>query len=131
MHMRFISRLKFLLAIAALVASVAAIAGEPPTEPILRIDSGSHTAQIRSIATDQAGRWLVSASDDKTARVWDAADGRLLMTLRIPLGSGNEGRLFAVALSPDGQTVALGGWTGWDYDGSTSIFGRTAITVGI
>lgn len=120
--MRFISRFKSLLAIAVLVSSFAAIAAEPSSTPILRLDSGSHTAQIRRIATNQAGRWLVSASDDKTARVWDTADGRLLTTLRIPIGSGNEGKLFAVALSPNGQTVALGGWTGWDYDGSTSIF---------
>ena len=120
--MRFMSHLKSLCAIAALAASVAVYAGEPPTEPILRIDPGEHTAMIRRIATDEAGRYLVTASDDKTARVWDIADGRLLTTLRIPIGSSNEGKLNAVALSPDGQTVALGGWTGWDYDGSASIF---------
>jgi WD40 repeat protein len=77
---------------------------------------------IRRIASDTEGRWLVTASDDKTARVWDLHDGRLLSTLRIPIGASNEGKLNAVALSPDGQTVALGGWTGWDYDGSASIF---------
>ena len=97
-------------------------AGEPPTEPLLRIDPGEHTAIITRIASDSAGRYLVTASEDKTARVWSLADGRLLNTLRIPIGSGNEGKLYAVALSPDGNTVALGGWTGWDYDGSPSIF---------
>lgn len=105
----------------ALFAQVA-FAGEPPTAPILRFDLGEHTAMIRRIASDAEGRYLVTASDDKTARVWDLRDGRLLSTLRIPIGAGNEGKLNAVALSPDGQTVALGGYTGWDYDGSTSIF---------
>lgn len=93
------------------VAFAADVLNEPPTAPILRIDPGEHTATIRRIATDAAGRYLVTASDDKTARVWDLKDGRLLTTLRIPIGSRREGMLNAVALSPDGQTVALGGWT--------------------
>lgn len=88
-----------------------AFSGELPTEPILRFDLGEHTAGINRIASDAEGRWLITASDDKAARVWDLRDGRLLSTLRIPIGTGNEGKLMAVALSPDGQTVALGGWT--------------------
>lgn len=111
--MHSLSCLKFLRVIAsvALASSFAVHAGEPPTEPILRINPGEHTGVIRDIATDGAGRWLVTASQDKTSRVWDARDGHLVATLRIPIGSGNEGQLDAVALSPDGQTVALGGIT--------------------
>ena len=115
-------RLVLLVTTLLLCAVNLANAAEPPTEPILRFDLGEHTAMIQRIASDEAGRYLVTASQDKTARVWNLADGRLLSTLRIPVGSGNEGKLYAVALSPDGQTVALGGWTGWDYDGSASIF---------
>jgi WD40 repeat protein len=109
------------MAIAALVLSAAAtttFAAEPSSEPILRIDPGEHTAMITRIATDEAGRWLVTASYDKTARVWDLRDGRLVMTLRIPMGSGHEGKLFAVALSPDGATVAVAGWTQAGYQGA-------------
>ena len=79
--------------------------------PVLRLETGMHTATINRIATDAQGRWLVTASDDKTARVWELPSGRLLRVLRPPLGEGNEGKLFAVALSPDGNTVAAGGWT--------------------
>jgi WD40 repeat protein len=72
-----------------------------------------HTAIIRWLAVDRAGRWLVTASDDKTARVWELANGgRLAAVLRVPVGQGNEGKLYAVALSPDGALVALGGFTG-------------------
>lgn len=95
---------------------------EPTTEPLLRLETGMHTAMIRRIATDQDGRWAVTASIDKTARVWEVASGRLVQVLRPPQDQGNEGKLYAVALSPDGATVALGGYTGWDWDRSASIY---------
>ncbi|WP_447975442.1 caspase family protein [Nitrospira sp. Kam-Ns4a] len=97
-------------------------AGEPPTEPILRIESGTHTARIGRIGVDAANRVLVTGSDDKTARVWDLATGRLLQILRPPIGEGNEGKIYAVAISPDGRTVAAGGWTGYAWDGSHSVY---------
>lgn len=93
-----------------------------PTEPMLRIEPGDHTAIINRIATDAAGRWLVTASADKTARVWSLADGRLATVLRVPIGDVDEGKLYAAALSPDGATVAVAGWTGLGYDDAVSIF---------
>jgi WD40 repeat protein len=87
----------------------------PPADPrpFPALDPGMHTAIINRIAVDRASRWLVTASDDKTARVWDLTNGgRLAMVLRVPVGEGNEGKLYAVALSPDGALVALGGFTG-------------------
>ena len=97
-------------------------AGEPTTEPLLRLETGNHTAIIRCIATDKAGRWAVTASDDKTARVWELSTGREVLVLRPPQDVGNEGKLYAVAMSPDGSTVAVGGWTGYDWDQSDSIY---------
>ena len=79
--------------------------------PVLRVDTGSHNAAIRALATDAAGRYAVTASDDKTARVWDLSSGRLLQTLRPPAGTDNIGRLFAAALTPDGAVLAVGGWS--------------------
>ena len=97
-------------------------AGQPPEAPMPRIETGMHTAVINRIGVDAANRYLVTASDDKTLRVWELATGGLLKTLRVPIGEGNEGRLYAVAISPDGDTVAGAGWTGWDWDGKTSIY---------
>jgi len=86
--------------------------GYPPSTPFLRIETGMHTAKINRIDSDAAERFLVSVSDDKTARIWDLRNGKLLRTLRPPQGAGPEGRLYAVAISPDGSMVALGGRTG-------------------
>jgi WD40 repeat protein len=82
---------------------------ELPTEPILRIETGQHIAQIKGIDTDAANRYAVTASIDKTARVWSLSDGRLLRVLRLPIDQGNIGKAYAVALTPDGSTVAVAG----------------------
>jgi WD40 repeat protein len=80
--------------------------------PVLAIEAGAHTAPIRSQSVDTAGRFVVTGGDDRTVRIWSVADGKLLKTIRIPVGPGNVGRIFAVAISPDGSTIAAGGWTG-------------------
>src|SRR6516164_10312369 len=79
--------------------------------PTLAIDPGMHTAKIDSQAVDAAGRFAVSGSDDRTVRVWSLADGKLLRTIWIPAGPEDVGRVYAVAISPDGSTIAAGGWT--------------------
>ena len=97
-------------------------AKQPPATPMLRIEAGMHTAPIRRIDVDAAERFLVTASHDKTARVWDLANGQLLQILRPPLGADNEGQLHAVAISPDGAAVATVGRTDYEWDGALSVY---------
>ena len=82
-------------------------------QPVLIIDPGMHTAPIHAVSADAAGRLAVTGSDDKTVRVWSLTDGKLLRTIRIPAGPDNVGKIYAVAMSPDGALVAAGGWTRW------------------
>jgi WD40 repeat protein len=85
---------------------------QAPDKPVLRIETGMHSAAVKRVAVDPAERYMVSGAEDKTIRIWDLATGRLIRTLRPPISQGNEGKIFAVAISPDGRTIAGGGFTG-------------------
>jgi WD40 repeat protein len=69
---------------AILLAALQCIAAEPTTRPLPRLETGMHTASINRIATDASGRWAVTASHDKTTRVWEVASGRQLAVLCPP-----------------------------------------------
>ena len=103
-----------IIGIAFLVRADDAPAAYPPPGPFLQIENGMHTGPVRAIAIDPSERFSITASDDRTARVWDLATGKLLQVLRPPQALGGDGQLFTAAISPDGSTVALGGYTGPD-----------------
>lgn len=96
--------------------------GEPPKVPLLRLETGMHTAQIDTIGVDMENRFLVTSSRDKTVRVWELPSLRLIRILRPPIGDGDEGKIYAVAISPDGRTIAAAGCTGWEWDEKASIY---------
>jgi hypothetical protein len=87
-----------------------AIKACPDQRPFLRIETGMHTATIRRIGVDTACRMLATASDDKTVRLWSLPAGKLQRIVRLPIGEGNAGMVYAAALSPDGRWLAAGGW---------------------
>ena len=97
----------------------------PNTAPLPRLETGMHTAIINRIATDRDGRWAVTAADDKTARIWDLSGDMPPVVLRPPQDMGNAGKLYAVAMSPDGTRVAVGGWAGkQEEEDSIYVFDR-------
>ena len=57
-----------------------------------------HSDHVRAVALHADGRRAVSASDDKTLKVWDLESGACLRTLE-----GHSDQVWAVALHPDGR----------------------------
>ena len=101
-------RLGFLLI--GLAFTPIALGADVSEKPILVLDAGGHTARVWKVLFTPDGRELITVSDDKTIRVWDVASGEPLRVLRPPIGRGQEGMLYAAALSPDGRTLAVGGY---------------------
>jgi hypothetical protein len=79
--------------------------------PVLVVDPGMHTAKVWSQAVDRDGKYAVTGGADRTVRIWSIRDGKPLRTIWIPIGPEKVGQINAVAITPDGSTVAAGGWT--------------------
>ena len=60
-----------------------------------------HSDVVRGVAFSPDGKHIATASDDQTAKVWDAETGKELLTLR-----GHADSVIAVAFSPDGKRLA-------------------------
>jgi WD40 repeat protein len=77
---------------------------DPRPEPPLWLRSlEGHTHWVLAVAVSPDGRTIVSGSDDRTVKVWEAESGRLLRSLE-----GHTGGVNAVAVSPDGRTIVSG-----------------------
>jgi WD40 repeat protein len=76
-----------------------------------------HTDAVASVAISSDGQRIASGSSDGTAKTWDAQTGRLIRTFDAyagqPAATSKEEmagrRVYAVALSPDGQRILSGG----------------------
>ncbi|WP_263354546.1 WD40 domain-containing protein [Acidicapsa acidisoli] len=70
--------------------------------PELVVQTG-HSSDITAVAFSSDGNWLASASNDKTLKLWDVANGREVRTL-----SGHSDSVTSVVFSPDGRLLASG-----------------------
>ncbi|NEQ82242.1 MAG: hypothetical protein F6K26_18900 [Moorea sp. SIO2I5] len=69
------------------------------TEKIIK-EIDSHTAPIVAIAFTPDGKRFISASLDKTIKVWDTKYRKELLTL-----TGHNDSIYAVTITPDGKTL--------------------------
>jgi WD40 repeat protein len=97
------------LGVAALGAQSPRVNAQPAAAPsaanlpVEIVPTVGHSSEITSAAFAPDGRTIISASTDKTLKLWAVADGRELRTFK-----GDQG-FTAVAFAPDGSTVVSGG----------------------
>ena len=72
-----------------------------------------HSYPVNSVAYSPNGTKIISGSDDKTVKIWDAITGICLKTLE-----GHSETVFSVAYSPDGTKIISG-----SHDTTVKIWG--------
>jgi WD40 repeat protein len=88
----------------------------PTIEPTMILKG--HEKSIRGVAFSTDGKRIASAGED-TAILWDATTGKPIR--RLVQKDAGRGDSFSVAFSPDGTTLAVGGYFGdvFLYDATT------------
>ncbi len=89
-------------------------------DPVLVLPVG-HTSSVSTAAYSPDGRYIVTASWDNTAKIWDASGGKLLSELK-----GRTGSLTSAIFSQDGKYILTASWDStakiWDVASGNLIF---------
>ena len=80
------------------------------TTPILTLDTYGHQTVVKSLLVSKDQRYIITASEDKTIRVWDIQSGRQTQKIIGQIDAGSGGKYFTADLSPDGKWLAAAGF---------------------
>src|SRR5947209_7696351 len=104
---RFTMRLISVLLLSLVCVVSARAQGSPDV-----VWQGQHTGFLRYTVFSPDGQLLISGGDDRTNKVWQAANGTPVRTIVQCGGVGCAGSTFGF-VSPDGQTLLTSGLRFW------------------
>ncbi len=78
--------------------------------PRIVVNALGHSAKVENLLFSPSGEQLISVSDDKTVRIWNASNAEVLKKFESQIGDGPEGMLYASAISPNGKLLAVAGY---------------------
>jgi WD40 repeat protein len=71
-----------------------------PDSPAGAISFEGHTSKVYDVAITPDGKHVITGSDDRSVRVWEAETGKVVSILE-----GHTREVWSVAVAGDGQTV--------------------------
>ncbi|MBK6384972.1 MAG: caspase family protein [Chitinophagaceae bacterium] len=113
------SSLKYVL-VCLLSLLIVKINAQPrPGDATLQINGQGHLSQISESIQTADGKFIITSSTDKTICIWDVANKKLLEQVRGGKSIFNQGKIYAIAISPDNRFLAVGGFLaiGTETDG--------------
>lgn len=73
-------------------------------------------------------KYIVLATQSKKIFVYNYKTGKLLHRIYLPFYKGKEGVPYTISISPIDEVFAVGGWTGFEWNSSYSIYVYSLIT---
>lgn len=92
------------------------------SKPILRIETGMHSAYGLKVGSDKDGKLIITCAADNTARLWDATNGKQLKVFRVPINASEKGYISACAISNDGAIGVLAGFRESEFSYSSNLY---------
>src|SRR5688500_18052140 len=78
--------------------------------PRIIVNPLGHSAKIHNVVFTPDGHHIISISEDKSVRLWNAETGEMIKKFESQIGEGPEGMFYSSALSPDGKFLAAAGY---------------------
>src|SRR5689334_9133110 len=76
----------------------------------LTIDTGTHSSTIHRLLVTPDSKFVITASLDKTIRVWDVASKRAVRKLLGEIGPDDNGSIGRIVMDPQGQYLYITTW---------------------